>query len=34
MQKAGDLFNNDKLRQKGAEKRGDAGGYGDNSNDY
>lgn len=33
MQKAGDLFNSDKLKERGAEKRGDAGGYGGN-NDY
>ena len=28
MQKAGDVMGNDKLEQKGAEKRGEAGGYG------
>jgi hypothetical protein len=33
MQKAGDMFNNEKLEQKGAAKRGEAGGY-DIDNSY
>lgn len=33
MEKAGNLFGSDKLQERGAEKRRDAGGYGDSSND-
>jgi hypothetical protein len=33
MEKAGGLFKSDKLKQQGAEKREQAGGYGGN-NDY
>lgn len=32
-EKAGEKFNNEGLREKGAQKRSDAG-YGDNNNDY
>lgn len=31
MEKAGDMLNNDKMAEKGREKRGGAGGYGDDS---
>lgn len=34
MEKAGNLLGSDKLQQKGAQKRGDAGGYGGNDDSY
>ena len=34
MEKAGNLFGSDKLQERGAEKRREAGGYGGGSDDY